>query len=376
MSESQHTTMPLESCSHQYSLWARWLAIAVTAIVAVLPSPEARADERVALTFLQIQPDARARGMGEAAVGLTEIASPYATNPGALALQGHTTLYAGAGEWLPEYNLDLTYYCAGLSARIADFGAVAFSVRMFSYGEIIRTTELGQIDQYHSFDLAVGGSVGFAPHPNLTVGSTVSLLYSKFADQGAIHEFEPRTGATSVAFDLGLLIHDIAPRATITTPSESHTGDDPVHSSVNRRRLPHTRGFAIGLALHNIGPDITSIDPRQSIPLPRNIAIGVSYRPVDLDGFGMVLSTEVDGSLVDDGTDFPDRLVLNLGAEVTLYSLVSARVGRFENPDSGKGVTTLGLGLGFERFQINVSYIPKIDQPLSKTWFMAVNARL
>lgn len=355
---------PTAQRSHWGSFRVWRLAAGLIAAFALWQGPDAIAAEKPVLTFLRIQPDVRARGMGEAAVGLTEIACPYASNPGAIALRERGTLYAGGGAWLPEFNLDLAYFCAGLSGPISDFVGAALSIRMFSFGEIIRTNEFGYVDQYHSFDLAAGGSLALKLDPNLAVGTTISLLYSKYADQPAIYEFEPTASVTSVAFDFGFLIHDIAPHTTATNDRRANAGD---------HRNAH--GFALGLALQSIGPDITSLDPAHSDPLPRNVAMGISYRPADLDNFGATLTLEVDGSLVDNGTDFMDRLALGMGAEVSLYSVFDGRIGHFMDPESWKGVTTLGFSLGTGQVRFNLSYIPKNDTALSKTTFFSLAVR-
>ncbi len=62
-----------------------------------------------AVPFLQIEPDSRAAGMGNAGVALADNASAIFWNPAGLAFQTGSEASITHSNWLPEFNAGLFY---------------------------------------------------------------------------------------------------------------------------------------------------------------------------------------------------------------------------------------------------------------------------
>ena len=318
------------------------------------------------VVFLRIQPNVRSQGMGGASVALAENALPQATNPAALAFHKKFSFYAGGGEWLPDFNLGLSYYCGGIAGHIENFGTVGLAVRRLSFGEYFRHDRFGnELHSFNSYDLAITGSFGLDIGQHFAVGFGTSIIRSRLADMGAGSELSSAS-ATAVAFDMGLLIHDIGSQLTIA----------PAWDEIGWLGIPHTRGLTFGIALQNIGPDINYSEAEQSDPLPRNLAVGVSYRPVDLEGFGLTLAADINHSLVRSDS-YSSGAIINAGVEISLARVIELRGGYIHDEIGEIKTPTLGVALGPERYRLECSYIPESeDMPLSRTTLFSLIVRL
>ncbi|MEW5700828.1 MAG: PorV/PorQ family protein [Candidatus Zixiibacteriota bacterium] len=251
--------------------------------------------------------------------------------------------------WLPEFNLDLYYEYLTYVANIEGIGTVGAAITFLSYGEIIRTDELGNVgNPFHSFDGALSLSYGTRLNPNLAAGLSAKIIYSRLADQGAGAEIGSGS-ATAFAMDAGLLY-----------------------------RTPWRR-LTLGAALTNVGPNISYIDAQQSDPLPRNLALGFAYRIWDSPYNRLTIIGEANKELVDLTSSTSEEVkqtVFNGGAEYWYGSFVALRGGYIYDQDGEIKTATLGAGLSYQRFEMDVAYIPSNkDLPLANTLRVSMTGR-
>jgi len=120
-----------------------------------------------------------------------------------------------------------------------------------------------------------------------------------------------------------------------------------------------------GLAVTNLGPKMSYIDAAQSDDLPRNLAIGVSYKLLQSDYNRLIVTAEVNKLLVglDDPSDVElQQTVINGGAEFMYANLFAARAGYIYDQEGDIKTFTVGFGLRLlERMKFDFAYIPSQD---------------
>ncbi len=234
-------------------------------------------------------------------------------------------------KWLPELADDLYYTFFSAVSHKEGWGTFGGNFTLISYGTITRTGEQGQdLGTFDSYDMAITGSYGTSLTKKLKGGISAKFLYSRLADQGAGTEQGEGT-ASGFAVDLGLL-YRWSPR------------------------------LSFGLAITNLGPDMAYIDAAQSDPLPRNFALGVAYKLLETDYYHLLLTSEVNKSLVGVDDSFREelrQLVLNGGAEFLYANILALRGGYIFDEEGDIKTATLGVGLGpVGIFKFDFSYIP------------------
>ncbi|MBD3332124.1 PorV/PorQ family protein, partial [candidate division GN15 bacterium] len=213
------------------------------------------------------------------------------------------------------------------------WGTFGGSITFISYGTFTRTSEEGtNLGTFESFDLAVTGSYGTRLSRRLAGGVSAKFLYSKLADQGAGAE-EGSGNSIGFAVDFGLL-YEWTPRLNL------------------------------GLAITNIGPDMSYIDAAQSDPLPRNFALGFAYKLLQTDYYHLLLTLEANKLFADLSQSFGNELesvVLNGGGEFQYADLIAFRAGYIYDQAGEVKTLTLGAGLSYSIFRFDFSYIPSSE---------------
>ena len=140
----------------------------------------------------------------------------------------------------------------------------------------------------------------------------------------------------------------------------------------------------MGIALRNLGPKIAYIDASQADPLPQHIVVGVAYEVMDTQYNDLLLSCDLYKPLIADGsfvsnlaTSWADESLSNEFKEMDLrvggeyqYGLsaredeafIALRAGLSLDRDGELNVQTFGLGLKYNRIQIDVAYVIGNDQ--------------
>jgi hypothetical protein len=252
--------------------------------------------------------------------------------------------------WLPELADDIYYEFLSYIHHLGEeWGTIGLNVTFLSYGELVRVNEYNEImGTFNSFDMAIGMSYGKKMTNNLSAGLTAKWIYSRLSDQGAGRELGEGTGS-SLGIDIGLLYR----------PAEKLT---------------------FGAAVTNLGPDISYIDAAQSDPLPRNLAIGLSYKLIDNPYNRLMLVGEINKMLtgLDDG--FSEELkeaIENVGFEYWYGSFIAFRAGYIYDQVGEVKTPTLGVGIQYRGFRFDFAYIPSSDTvPLANTVRFSLTGRI
>ncbi len=245
---------------------ACWLAFAALLGVAT-------ASQNPGAVFLMIWPAARPTGLGGAFTALADDASSVYYNQGGMAfLKGtHATLMHS--NWLPGLYPGMYYEYAGLTHELKGYGSVGANIIYLTTGETDVVNEHGDfLGRYTTFDVAVAGGYGYSVLPNLGVGVAAKFIYSFLVPDWvwkAMPELGIDAGGTGItwALDAGALYKPF-------------------------------RSLNVGLALTNIGPNISYTSSGESDPLPRMLRLGLAYYPVKNDMVDVALVPEISKILV------------------------------------------------------------------------------
>ncbi len=248
--------------------------------------------------------------------------------------------------WLPELADDIYYEFFSYVRNIPEWGTLGGNITFLSYGNISQTDPTGQsLGDFSAFDVALTLSYGTPLTTNLSGGVSAKIIYSHLSDQGAGAEQGSGT-STGLALDLGLL-----------------------YRMSNR--------WTLGVAMTNLGPDISYIDVAQADPLPRNLAIGVATYLVKSDFNNVLLTAEMNKSLVGLDDSFSDEIreiIYNAGAEYRYGSFIAFRGGYIYDQEGEVKTPTLGFGLAYKLFNFDFAYIPSNDNvPLANTMRLSLS---
>lgn len=344
-----------------------------------------------AVPFLQIEPDSRGAGMGNANVAIADNASAVFWNPAGLAFQKGTQISLTHSNWLPQFNAGLFYeYLVG-KMEIKGIGTVGGHITFLNLGEQTRTSATGQeLGTFTSYDAAVGFSYGFDISPNFATGVGIRFIYSRLVpDNFSVDGQTQASAGTSVAFDLGFM----------------YKSDTFILGENNA-------SYSLGLNASNIGTAIQYTDADQQDPLPTQLRAGFAFNmELDPDGYNYLTiagdvsklmarrevetvysspsdtvgrtRNRVTPAIVSlftawDGVDTPngylsltDQLVLGGGLEYWYAQKFALRAGYFyESPRNGnREFLTFGAGLRYDIVGVDFSYIYTLEEtsPLANT---------
>ncbi|WEK33901.1 MAG: type IX secretion system outer membrane channel protein PorV [Candidatus Pseudobacter hemicellulosilyticus] len=310
-----------------------------------------------AVPFLRITPDARAGGMGEAAIAASPDASSQFYNVAKYPfMESKSGISATYTPWLRKLGLN-DVYLASLAGyyKLDDEQAFSGSLRYFNLGNI-------QITDYNGNDLNaespremcldLGYSRKLSDH--LALGLSVRYIRSTLA-RSAANGTAYKSG-NAVAADLGLY-----------------------YTTVNDK----AGGWSAGLALSNIGSKIGyTSDASQKSFLPANIGLGAGYTWITDEVNKISVTGEINKLLVPvapiDGTEEDYRkynerglissitnsfdnkaMAYSLGAEYVYDGQFAIRAGYYTDSRSiGKrNYFTTGLGVNYNMLGINFSYL-------------------
>lgn len=330
--------------------------------------------------FLQIEPDSRTAGMGNAGVAIADNATAVFWNPAGLAFQDGTQFSLTHADWLPNFNTDLFYdYLVG-KHYIEGIGTIGGHVTFLNLGEQIRTDERGnELGKFSSYEVAAGASYGFKVTENIGVGTGLRFIYSALVPPGTDVGGQTAQNGVSVGLDLAGLYRS-----------------NPFYVAGREATV------SAGMNLSNIGPAIQYNDEAQKDPLPTLLRLGWSYTmDLDVDGnntitfandfskimarrdstgeamnVGEALFRSWDSYTYNSGqgdvtVPLSEQFMIGLGAEYWYTNLFALRAGYFyEAPDNGnRNFLTFGAGLRYSFFGVDFSYIYTIeeDHPLANT---------
>ena len=336
-----------------------------------------------AVPFLRIVADARSGAMGDVGIALSPDANAMHFNASKLVLaEEDIALSATYTPWLRSLGLNDVYlaYLTGFK-KINDLQAVGFGLRYFSLGSIQFTDVNGEpllTGRPNEFEVALAYSRKLSD--NFTAGLTGKFIYSNLAagqqlDGGDVIQ-AGIAGAADVSF-------------TYQTELKSRSLDD--------------SQLTIGLALTNIGSKITYTRSINRDFLPANFGLGAAWK-MDFDEFNsLTIATDINKFMVptpcqgvdcdnearraqspvsaifSSFSDAPEgfkeelrELMYSFGLEYWYDKQFAVRAGYFSehNQKGGSKYLTLGLGLKYNIFGMNFSYlVPTTNQrnPLDNT---------
>ncbi|HOI86856.1 MAG TPA: type IX secretion system outer membrane channel protein PorV [Lentimicrobium sp.] len=215
-----------------------------------------------AVPFLQIAPDARSGGMGEAGVSSSPDANSMHWNPAKYSyIESDMGFALSYSPWLRALVSDINLaYLTGYK-KLANNQVVSGSLLYFSLGDITFTNIQGAtIGNYRPNEFALSGSYSRMLTKNLSGAVTARFIHSNLTQGQSVGGASTKPG-NSIAADIAIYSrHDV--------------------------EFPNMEGFfAWGLNISNIGSKISySDDNTQRDFIPTNLRFGPSLT-LDIDDF-------------------------------------------------------------------------------------------
>jgi hypothetical protein len=318
------------------------LLLGIIFLGSILSAATSFAVSQSGVLFLMIAPGARASGMGESFVAVADDATASYWNPAGLGFQRGTEVAFMHTKWFPEFTSDMYYDFACWSTYWEGMGTVGGHVIYFSYGDLPYTSEFGPevLSWHNSYEVAVAGSFGASVSQRAFAGVNLKAIFS---DLGPGQNVERGDGkAMSYAVDVGFLYKGLISR------------------------------LDFGGMVQNIGPDIMYVDADQSSPLPRNLKLGAAYQLFDTPYNDLLLSSELDLSLVEREGEWWG----NVGSEYWYNQLLALRAGYLYDKYGEVKTATFGAGLRYHIFCFDFGYITAQEgHPLADTMRFSLAAK-
>lgn len=289
-----------------------------------------------AYTFLKIGTGAKSQALGGAFVGLADDESALFYNPGGLTAK--TERYGIYDDLLEKpveenrvknsftatyinYLLDFQYGFIGYTRELDERSVAGISVSYQNYGTFNRLDPDGDnIGTFGASDIAVGMTYSKRLKPKLSAGATGKFIY----------ETIDTYSSNGLALDLGIMYI--------------------INDDGNTR---------FGMALTNLGAQISGLTETHKDPLPTKIAMGLSH---ELRGLPFLFSTEA-------GKPFDNDFYFAVGAELVSLKPFFIRIGwssigrdyrTGDDSDTMAGFAG-GFGYTYENYTIDYSYSSYVD---------------
>jgi hypothetical protein len=323
---------------------------------------QALALSQAAVLFLLISPGARAAGMGEAFVALSDDATAAFWNPAGLAFQRGREVTIMHCKWLPQLVSDMSYEFIAYRQYFESLGGtLGANITFLNLGEQNRTGEGGPevIETFQSWDLAVTLCYATQVTSNLGLGVGMRYIRSNLSPVGAGEEKGKGVG-NAFAVDLAVLY-----------------------------KMPFLKALSFGANLSNMGPKITYVDADQADPLPTNLKIGLAYKVLDSEYNKLTLCMDTNKLLVVRHSDEPadpfykaiftswsdgsfndqmNRLISSVGMEYVYNKMIYLRAGYYYDYDGKVQYPSFGAGLQYSSIRFDFAYVAaEQGHPLSDT---------
>ena len=251
--------------------------------------------------FLKMGGTARARGMGDAYIALTDDSSAVFWNPAGLAKLPFTEIQYMYNQWFVDISHQ--YFDAAFPTDNGTFGG---SYSLLDSGNIQGYDAGGMRTMtFKAQDTALTFSWARKMNERFRLGLSAKSITEKLEDHQAI----------STALDLGLL-YDFSPE------------------------------FTLGAAIKNVGPPLKFIT--EDTPLPQSFGLGLA--------FWRRMFSDDELSLATDYVSYSDSTsALNLGLEYLYKGLLALRFG------SAGGNLRAGLGIWSANYGVDYAYLAQND---------------
>jgi hypothetical protein len=310
-------------------------------MLAILASSEALAVGEAAAPSLIISPSARAWGLGQSYVAVADDATAMYWNPGGLSFLDGTWISLTHSQLIPMLAPDVYFEYMSVSHAVPEIGTFGLSVLYLTYGKWWETTFEGvPVEEHTSYEFAVAGYYAFklAERTGFGVGLKISRVY-----------LSPPVEATGFVEGAGW----------------SFAGDFGLLGSINDR-------LSYGIALQNLGPDMSFVSKDESAPLPRTLRGGIAFKPFVGDGYSVLVSLEAVKALIGLDEVFLDGnfsevtrdATLNGGVELDIAGFVAPRLGYIYDHDGKIEGFTFGFGVSLPLwgwFDFDYASVPKAE---------------
>jgi len=312
-----------------------------------------------AVPFLSITPDSRSGGMGDAGVGLTPDVSSQHWNPAKyIFMESDMGVGLSYSPWLRNLVDDINLaYLSGYK-KIDDNQAVSASLRYFSLGDIVFTSEWGEIQgQQSPNEFAV--DMGYSRLLSETFSGAVAMRYIR----------SDLTG--------GQLVNGVETHA-----GNSFAVDVAFYWLKEFRKNRKDNIFSAGINIQNIGSKISYTDGEVKDFIPTNLMTGVAYT-TELDQYNsFAFSFEANKLLVPtppkDSTIYdPDGVILPGGINSNMGPLEGMITSFYDAPGGFQEELqeiTLAFGVEYwynKQFAIRVGYFYEHENKGNRKYFTA-----
>jgi len=287
------------------------LLVAATAALAV---GEATAPSLI------ISPSARAWGLGQSYVAVADDATAMYWNPGGLGFLEGTHFSLTHSQLIPMLADDVYFETLNMTHHVPDIGTVGRSVIYLAYGKWTATGSGGEVlGEFSSYEFAIGGYYGFSLNETTAIGVGLKVSRVYLAPATAL---TAEGAGWSFAADFGIL------------------------GRLGKR-------FTYGVALQNLGPDMSFVSKDESAPLPRTLRGGIGVTPFEGEAYTTLVSLEVTKALIGLDDIFTEGkfsevnrdATLNGGVELMIADFVAPRLGYIFDHDGKIKGFTYGFGI-------------------------------
>ena len=108
----------------------------------------------------------------------------------------------------------------------------------------------------------------------------------------------------------------------------------------------------LALSLQNTGTKLQMEDLEQADPLPQNLKLGISYRPLNDSSHRLIFAVDLDKP-----TFSSNSIFLNFGTEYWYHDLLALRLGYLNQEGNVKGFTQ-GIGIRYRGYEIDFANVP------------------
>jgi Type IX secretion system protein PorV len=305
----------------------------VAAIALLAAHSNAFAQAEAGVPSLTIPPGARANGMGEAFVAVSDDATAGWWNAGGLAFIKTRNLAFMHSSLVPDLVNDVYYEYLGYASPAGDVGVWSASVIFLNYGKSQATDDQGNDrGTFTSWEGSLNASFAMQFGDRLGLGASMKFIRVDYAPANVTIENVQGAG-TSFAVDLGALYKFEKPKINL------------------------------GLAVTNMGPNIAFIDREQSDPLPITARFGAAYTAVADDISNLLVTADVEQSLVwlvDSNVTQRRSEVWHAGVEYRYVNLLAGRVGYVYDKDGNFKDATYGLGFIYkDKLSLDYANVPQ-----------------
>jgi hypothetical protein len=302
---------------------------------------------QTAALSLSIPPTGRANGMGQAYVAIADDGTATWWNPGGLAFQGqHKDANITYAKLVPGLADDVFFAFPAYSFPVRNWGTFGASLVYVSYGTSQATSSTGEdLGTFTSYEIAPTLSYGTKIMNSLGVGASFKYVRVQLAP--ALPGLPGAGKGSTVAFDFGALY-----------------------------KIPGNL-VNLGLAVQNLGPNISFIADDRKDPIFRNLKAGFAVNAFEREGTKVLLTGDLNQLLVkgerSDGTARYPKPIYNVGGEVSYNNIIALRGGYVKDDEGSIKDPTYGLGFGYRSIQFDYASIPQAKDPETGTRLDRVN---